>query len=496
MKEKQKATFKLPSIDTISFGKIPPADIKLEEVVLGAIIVESSPTTIKIANLMEEKHFYKNEHVLICKAIKQLVSRGKPVDMITIIHELRSLGVLDVVGGASVVSEMTIPITSSANIDYHFHILLQSWMRREVIRLCAYGSHKAYDESDDIFDTIDELTRLLDQLAPERLKIFNTNASEISENIIKSVSGSSDAKGSIPFYYKTGWKRFDESISIGADRIILISGPAGHGKSKFISSLVFRLLEQYSDSIGVYWVTLEDSSQDVFYGYLSSKVYLKAKTIKQHNFSSELRDEIIHHAEIMQSYDIDFTERSILSRDIVRNFDVFCEDRKDKLNILIVDNILSLADRDIYGKDLNSMYDYVMQKMLECRQRTKGLIFLLHHFKDAQMDKANKITGYRATVVDIKGTESFRRVPNQVLMINKPELYKDLMAEYDGDHKEILKNMFIVDTGKNREDKNNDEQGMIYYFAELDYNDFEEIEILDVPDDKADKNNPDDIIPI
>jgi hypothetical protein len=121
-----------------------------------------------------------------------------------------------------------------------------------------------------------------------------------------------------------------------------------------------------------------------------------------------------------------------------------------------------------------------MQKLLECRQKTHGLIIPIHHFKDAQKEKSQKVHGYRPTLTDLKGTEALYRVPNQVLLMNAPRIYKDLMAEYsyNKDIQDIMNHMFIIDVAKNREGKITEESSMIYYFAELDYGYFKEIELV------------------
>ena len=492
-KQKTKLTFRPINEEDVSRfynqDRIQPQAIDIEEAVLGTIILSNSPKANKIANLIEPKYFYKKCNAIICQAINEMFAKAEPVDLLTIIYKLKAMDKLDAIGGAVYISELTNRVASDEHIDHHFHIMLQQWMRREMIHIGIESVDMAYDDSCDPFDLIDTISEQLDKLAPEKLKVFNTNAKKLGDNYLKAMEAQHNESGSLQFYYETGWKNFDEYVSIGRDKILLISGGTGMGKSKFVSSLTFRLLERYHEHMSVYWVTLEDSAMDVMGGYVSSKIHVKNKHLKQRKYDKALIPTVKDHIEQVKKYDIQFTEHSIQSKDIVRNFEIFCEDRKERFNILIIDNILSLGDRDIYGRDLNSMYDFVMQKMLECRQRTNGLIIILHHFRDAQMDKNNKTTGYRATVVDIKGTEAFRRVPNQVLMVNKPELYKDLLAEYSDTQLEILRHIFIVDTGKNREDKNNDLRGVIYYFAELDYNDFEEVEILDVPNynDKEDE---------
>jgi hypothetical protein len=79
----------------------------------------------------------------------------------------------------------------------------------------------------------------------------------------------------------------------------------------------------------------------------------------------------------------------------------------------------------------------------------------------------------------MKGSETFRRTPNQVLLINSFNIYKDLMSEYTGVDQDILKHMFIVDAGKNREDKIGDSAALIHFFTEMAYDQFWEIPLPD-----------------
>jgi hypothetical protein len=78
-----------------------------------------------------------------------------------------------------------------------------------------------------------------------------------------------------------------------------------------------------------------------------------------------------------------------------------------------------------------------------------------------------------------------RRVPNQVLLINSFNIYKDLMAEYTGKEHEILKHMFIIDTAANRDDSIMDELGLIHYFTDMAYDMFYEIPVIEMEENNG-----------
>ena len=53
------------------------------------------------------------------------------------------------------------------------------------------------------------------------------------------------------------------------------------------------------------------------------------------------------------------------------------------------------------------------------------------------------------------------------------------MSEYNGDEHDILEHIFIVDAGKNREDRIGDSAALMHFFTEMAYDQFWEIPLLD-----------------
>ena len=81
-----------------SQGRVPPQAIDLEEVVLGALMLEKEAVNA-IIDILTPDVFYKESHQLIYKAIKELFSKSEPIDILTVTNQLKSSGNLEVVGG-------------------------------------------------------------------------------------------------------------------------------------------------------------------------------------------------------------------------------------------------------------------------------------------------------------------------------------------------------------------------------------------------------------
>ena len=129
MATKKKPQYK-EKVENSELGKIPPQALELEEAVLGAMMLEKN-AALEILDLLQPESFYVEANQKIFKAISDLSSEYKPVDMLTVTEELRKKGELDEVGGAYYVSKLTSNIGSAVHLEFHARIIAQKYIQRD-----------------------------------------------------------------------------------------------------------------------------------------------------------------------------------------------------------------------------------------------------------------------------------------------------------------------------------------------------------------------------
>jgi replicative DNA helicase len=134
--------------------KIPPQATDLEELVLGAIMLESRVMN-DVNAILKPEVFYREHHQIIYKAIQTLFEEKHPIDILTVTNQLKKTGELDLVGGPYYITQLTNRIASAANVEFHCRIIIQKWMQREVIRMTSEMQNKAFDDSQDVLDTLE-----------------------------------------------------------------------------------------------------------------------------------------------------------------------------------------------------------------------------------------------------------------------------------------------------------------------------------------------------
>ena len=153
-----------PAVDlsTMVYGKVPPQAKELEEAVLGAIMLEKSAFDT-VVEILKPECFYLEGHQRIYRSMQSLAQKSQPIDIFTVVEELKTRMELDVVGGAYYVTKLTNSVVSSANIETHARIILQKFIQRELIRISGEIIGDAYEDSTDVFDLLDDAESKLDR---------------------------------------------------------------------------------------------------------------------------------------------------------------------------------------------------------------------------------------------------------------------------------------------------------------------------------------------
>jgi hypothetical protein len=106
----------------------------IERAVLSACLFEREAIEIAAQNITAEA-FFSPQYGTIFAAIQALFSEGAPVDQLTLAERLKSVGVLDTVGGEAAIAGLAGEITGAANVEYHCRVIRNKALLRRIIRM-------------------------------------------------------------------------------------------------------------------------------------------------------------------------------------------------------------------------------------------------------------------------------------------------------------------------------------------------------------------------
>src|SRR3979411_2392430 len=226
------------SIDltTMVYGKLPPQAKDLEEAVLGAIMLEKSAFDT-VVEILKPECFYVEGHQRIFRSMQGLAQKSQPIDILTVVEELKTREELEMIGGPYYVTKLTNAVVSSAHIEAHSRIILQKFIQRELIRISGEIIGDAYEDSTDVFDLLDDAESKLFEITNSHLR---KNFDSIDSVLVKTIQRIEDRRNKqdeitgVP----SGFPTLDQ-ITYGwqpTDLIILAARPAV-GKTAFALNL-------------------------------------------------------------------------------------------------------------------------------------------------------------------------------------------------------------------------------------------------------------------
>ncbi|NDV78787.1 replicative DNA helicase [Dysgonomonas sp. 511] len=245
-RKRPKETSQIPDI-----GKIQPQARELEEAVLGALMLEKDAYSL-VSDILKPESFYDNVHQIIYKAILSLAIRQAPIDMLTVVEELRKEGELEVVGGPVYIAQLTEKVASAAHIEFHARIIAQKYLARELISFSSLVSNKAFDETSDVDDLMQEAEAKLFEISQRNVKKDFTQIDPVIKEALdlldKAASRSDGLSG-----LQTGFTALDKMTSgwQNSDLIIIAARPA-MGKTAFILSMAKNMAVSYKYPVAVF----------------------------------------------------------------------------------------------------------------------------------------------------------------------------------------------------------------------------------------------------
>ncbi|QGW29950.1 replicative DNA helicase [Phnomibacter ginsenosidimutans] len=218
------------------FGKKPPQALELEEAVLGAIMLEKSAFDVA-SELVNPSVFYDYKHQRIYSAMMGLQQKNMPIDLLTVVEELRRRGELDAVDGPYKITKLTNAVVSSAHIETHCKILVQKFIQRELIRISGEVISDAFEDTSDAFDLLDDaegkLFEVSNSFAKRNFEEI-TNVLAVAVNRIEELRNKTEDISGVP----SGFTKLDK-ITNGfqpTDLIIVAARPSV-GKTAFALNL-------------------------------------------------------------------------------------------------------------------------------------------------------------------------------------------------------------------------------------------------------------------
>ena len=276
----KQTTRKLKSVNRKIDGKLPPQAIELEEAVLGALMLDNEALSDTI-DILKPEYFYKMEHQKIFDAIIILFNESKPVDILTIIEQLKKSGELESIGGAFYITQLTNNVASSANTEYHARIIVEKFIQRSLIQISSNIIKDSFDETIDVFDLLSNAEQELFSVTEGSLRKSYSKMSELISsaiNNIEELKNKEDGLSGVP----SGFSRLDR-VTSGWQKsdLVIIAARPGMGKTALALTMGRNIAINHKIPIGIF--SLEMSTDQLVNRLISSESEIPSNKLRKGN---------------------------------------------------------------------------------------------------------------------------------------------------------------------------------------------------------------------
>jgi replicative DNA helicase len=215
--------------------KVPPHSIEAEQSVLGGLLIDNSAFD-KVADIVSDRDFYRDDHRRIFRHILRLVEKGKPADVVTVDEAIKGSEDRDKTGGLAYLAALAGNTPTAHNVRRYAEIVRERAVMRKLVEVGTEIADTAFNPMGK------EVGQLLDEAESKVFEIAESGArtrqgfieiqpllTQVMERIdmLYHKDNPSDITG-IP----TGYHDLDRQTSgLQAGDLIIIAGRPSMGKT-------------------------------------------------------------------------------------------------------------------------------------------------------------------------------------------------------------------------------------------------------------------------
>lgn len=263
----------------VNIPKLPPQSLEAEKATLGCLLLNTE--LLETSSMLVEEDFSIPAHKFIYRAIQNLIRKNQPVDILTVVEQLKAEDQLEKVGGAGYISQLPELVPTTSNYPSYVSIVRECSLRRKLIEVANNIIGQSYDNNIEIKEIIDKVEQ-------EILKVTAYDYKEhflILKDIIFEILNDLEMRKKTDTIYSgipTGYHYLDE-ITSGFDKgdLVVIAARPSMGKTTFALNLALNMAMEYNKTVGFF--SLEMSAKMLGYKIISRIAQLPVNDIRRGN---------------------------------------------------------------------------------------------------------------------------------------------------------------------------------------------------------------------
>ena len=347
-----------------SSAKIPPQSLDAESSLLGALMLDAE-AIVKIADIVSADDFYEQRHRYIYEAAKSLYDNHRPIDVLTLTDQLKGADILDEVGGASYITELTNFVPTAAHVEEYANIVATKAMRRRLIRASQDIAELGFNEQKSLQELIETAEQRLFEVSQAGTGQDLVSIEDVLGDSFERLDELHKDKGKIRGV-STGYRDLDNKLAgfQKSDLIVLAARPS-MGKTALALNFAQNVAIKAKSS--VLFFSLEMSKEQLVDRMLASEAGVDSWNLRTGNLTDQDFEKISHAMGTLGEAPIYIDDTPGLTVSDLRT-KARREAHKRDVGLVIVDYLQLMSGGSRFGGDSNRV-----QEISEISRGLKGI---------------------------------------------------------------------------------------------------------------------------
>jgi replicative DNA helicase len=316
------------------------SNVAAEQTILGTIIYNNA-YLIRLADILEEKHFYFPEHQAIWRHFVDVANEAV-ADQVTLNSFFAANEEIKKVGGSNYLAGLIGAASSIVDIRDYAKTVIQLWQKRELETLLTRSLEELEGKKFDFISA-----NLENEIAGLAIKEPKKKTQHIRD-LLKEMEDD-QASGLSSKFVPTGFKKLDEMLNGGihAQQLVIIGARPSVGKSSICQNVILNASKAGKKCL---FISLEVDKRNVTLKFLSDLAAVETYKIRN-NWMSELEKEFLQKAKAqlreMEIYtnDSSYLRISQIGQIIKSQLD------KQPVDLVVVDYVQIIRGDDVKNKN-------------------------------------------------------------------------------------------------------------------------------------------------
>ena len=414
----------------ISDARVLPHSIEAEQCVLGCAFIDQD-ASYNIVSTLKENDFYSETHRIIFASMVKVFSNNAPIDFVTVTENLEKNGLLESIGGAEYLINLTNVIPSASNYEHYMNIVKNDSVLRQLITAGQDIINKAYEDVSKE-DALSFAEQNIFKIGEKEDRGGLTHISVGVANAIRNFEELQKNKGSIRGVPSGiyGLDKITNGFQKGA--LILIAARPGCGKTSLGMNMINHAAVKCGKKCAIF--SLEMSKEEISSRSICSLAYVDmGKALKGEMNEKEWKSVLAAGKKFNESniyIDEGFSKSPL---------DILSKCRKLKrekgLDILMIDYLQLMQGSDSSRENRTQEISEITRTLKMAARELEIPIILLSQLSRQSETRKD----HRPMLSDLRESGSIEQDADMVLFIYRSDMYNDIpQNEREQDIAEII----------------------------------------------------------